>query len=46
MTVAGRVVSKDNKTTGVYARTCARVAEEMGTKCVDLYLEMAKSEVQ
>ena len=41
----GRELTKDNKTTGLYAQTCCQVAEECGTKSVDLYSEMMKSEV-
>ncbi|BFZ06312.1 hypothetical protein BsWGS_09351 [Bradybaena similaris] len=40
----GKVLSKDNKITGVYAEACSNIAEEMGTECVDLYSEMMKSE--
>jgi len=40
----GRELTKDNKTTGLYAQTCCQVAEECGTKSVDLYSEMMKSE--
>ena len=41
----GREVTKNNKTTGLYAKVCCDVANEMGTQCVDLYTEMMKSEV-
>uniref|UniRef100_A0A0B7BEA7 Isoamyl acetate-hydrolyzing esterase 1 homolog n=2 Tax=Arion vulgaris TaxID=1028688 RepID=A0A0B7BEA7_9EUPU len=40
----GKAVSKDNEVTSVYAKACCSVAEEMGTKCVDLYSEMMKIE--
>ncbi|XP_012944695.1 isoamyl acetate-hydrolyzing esterase 1 homolog [Aplysia californica] len=40
----GTVLTKDNTTTGVYARACCELAQEMGTGVVDLYTEMMKAE--
>ncbi|XP_005112072.1 isoamyl acetate-hydrolyzing esterase 1 homolog [Aplysia californica] len=40
----GKVVTKDNTTTGVYAKACCELAQEMGTGVVDLYTEMMKAE--
>lgn len=45
VTIAGKPVSKNNTTTGVYAQACSKVAEELGTKYVDLYNAMMKREV-
>ncbi|KAK0059383.1 isoamyl acetate-hydrolyzing esterase 1 [Biomphalaria pfeifferi] len=39
----GKPLSKDNDTTGVYAQACCKVADEMGTKKVDLYSAMMRS---
>lgn len=40
----GKILSKNNENTGVYAQACCQVADEMGTKKVDLYSVMMKTE--
>jgi len=40
----GMKLTKDNKTTGVYAAACCEVAKDTGAQCVDLYTEMMKAE--
>ncbi|KAK7502481.1 hypothetical protein BaRGS_00006434 [Batillaria attramentaria] len=39
----GKPLSKNNKTTGEYAKVCMSVAKEYGTQTVDLYTSMMKS---
>lgn len=38
-------MSKNNITTGEYAKACVEVAKELGTPVVDLYSEMMKLSV-
>lgn len=40
----GTTLTKNNKTTGMYAKACCEVAKEAGTNIVDLYTEMMKAE--
>jgi len=40
----GRELTKDHKTTGLYAKACSDLAKELGTNVVDLYTEMMKAE--
>ncbi|KAH9524413.1 isoamyl acetate-hydrolyzing esterase [Bulinus truncatus] len=39
----GKVLSKDNATTGIYAKACSKLADEMGVKLIDLYSAMMNS---
>ncbi|KAK3792025.1 hypothetical protein RRG08_066547 [Elysia crispata] len=38
----GKISALDNKVTGTYAKACLEVAEELGTKKVDIYSKMMK----
>ena len=41
----GRVCTKDNTVTALYAKACVEAAKESGCRSVDMYTEMMKEKV-